>query len=57
MLSATYEETFIDDPLRDIDPDRTVMLRFELKNLGGFKYKTDVLDHVFGGDQPPGATP
>jgi LPS-assembly protein len=54
MLSATYEETFIVDPLRDINTDRSVMLRFELKNLGGFKYKTDVLDHVFSNDQPPG---
>ncbi len=54
MLSATYQETFINDPIRDIAPDRTVMLRFEFKNLGGFKYKTDVLDHVYGADQPPG---
>lgn len=52
MLSATYQETFINDPKRDVDPDRTVMLRFELKHLGGAKYKTDVLDHVFSDEQP-----
>lgn len=55
MLSATYEETFITDRTREIEPDRTVMLRFELKHLGGFKYKTDVLDHTFGSDQQPGS--
>jgi LPS-assembly protein len=55
MLSATYQETFINDPTRDIAPDRTVMLRFEFKNLGGFKYKTDVLDYTFGADQKPGS--
>jgi LPS-assembly protein len=52
MLSATYSETFITDPTRDIQPDRVVMLRFELKHLGGYKYKTDVNDFVFGDDQP-----
>ncbi len=52
MLSVTYQETFINDPERDIEPDRTIMLRFELKHLGGFKYKTDVLDHVYGSEQP-----
>ena len=54
MLSATYEETFITDRAREIVPDRTVMLRFELKNLGGFNYKSDSLDHTFGNDQKPG---
>ena len=53
MLSATYKETFVKDPQRDIEPDRTIMLRFELKHLGGFKYKTDILDHVYGDEQPP----
>ncbi|HKZ97344.1 MAG TPA: LPS assembly protein LptD [Hyphomicrobiaceae bacterium] len=52
MLSATYSETFITDEDRHIEPDRTVMLRFELKHLGGYKYKTDVNDFVFGDDQP-----
>jgi LPS-assembly protein len=51
MLSATYAETFIDDPLRDIEPDRVVMLRFELKHLGGFNYQTNVVDFAGGEDQ------
>ena len=34
MLSTTYTETFIQD--RDLQPDKTVMVRFELKHLGGF---------------------
>ena len=28
------------------------MLRFELKHLGEFNYKTDLLSHVFGDQQP-----
>jgi LPS-assembly protein len=51
MLSATYSETFIDDPTRDIEPDRTIMLRFELKHLGGFNYATNVTDFVSGENQ------
>ena len=55
MLSVTYQETFINDPTRDIAPDQTFMLRFEFRNLGGFKYKTDTLDFNFGSDQEPGS--
>ena len=51
MLSVTYQETFITDASRDIQPDQTVMLRFEFKHLGGFAYKTDVLDHNYGSSQ------
>ena len=50
MLSATYAETFIEDPTRDIEPDRVVMLRFELKHLGGFNYQTNVVDFAGGED-------
>ena len=53
VLTLSYTESFITDTNRDIIPDRAVMLRFELKHLGEFKYKTDVLDHVFGENQPP----
>jgi LPS-assembly protein len=48
VLTATYTETFIDNAALDLKPDRTVMLRFELKHLGGFNYKTDQLSHIFG---------
>ena len=50
MLSATYSETFIEDRDRGIRPDQTVMLRFELKHLGGFNYETNVVDFLGGED-------
>jgi len=45
VLTATYTETFITDEARDLKPDRTLMLRFELKYLGDFRYRTDLLDY------------
>jgi LPS-assembly protein len=48
VLTATYTETFIENAALDLRPDRTLMLRFELKHLGEFNYKTDQLNHVFG---------
>lgn len=53
ILSATYSESFYNDPERDIDTDRTVFLRFQLKHLGDFEYRTDALDYVMGDQQPP----
>ena len=53
VLTASYTETFIDNPDLDLKQDRTFMLRFELKHLGEFKYKTDSLDHMFAENQPP----
>lgn len=53
VLTASYTETFISNPELDLRPDRTLMLRFELKHLGEFKYKTDSLDHMFAENQPP----
>jgi LPS-assembly protein len=37
MLSTTYTETFYTD--RDVKPDKQIMVRFELKHLGGFNYQ------------------
>jgi LPS-assembly protein len=48
VLTASYIETFVENELLQIRPDRTLMLRFELKHLGDFNYRTDVLAHVFG---------
>jgi LPS-assembly protein len=48
VLTASYTETFVENQPLDLRPDRTLMLRFELKHLGEFNYKTDVLSHVFG---------
>lgn len=42
-LTVAYTENFINDPERDIEPDRTVFVRFEFKHLGSFGYKTDPL--------------
>ena len=49
MLTASYSEYYYDSDT--IDDDRTLMLRFELKHLGGYAYKTDSLDFAFGGEQ------
>ena len=48
VLTASYTETFVENQPLDLRPDRTLMLRFELKHLGEFNYKTDALSHVFG---------
>jgi LPS-assembly protein len=48
VLSASYIETFIKNDALEIKPDRTLMLRFELKHLGGGGYSTNALNHVFG---------
>jgi LPS-assembly protein len=48
VLTASYIETFVENQTLDIRPDRTLMLRFELKHLGDFNYRTDVLNHFFG---------
>ena len=53
VLTASYIETFVENAALDLQPDRTVMLRFELKHIGEFNYKTDQLNHVFG-DQNQG---
>lgn len=50
MLSATYAQSSIRDINRDIRPDQVVMLRFELKHLGGFNYQTNVVDFMGGED-------
>ncbi len=41
-LSVRYSENFFQD--RDLDPERGVFVRFELKHLGGFEFKTDSID-------------
>ncbi len=54
MLSVTYDQYNITDDERDIEPDQTLMFRVEYKYLGGFNYKSNVLDHVFSDQQPIG---
>jgi LPS-assembly protein len=43
-ITATYTETFVNNPSKDIVPDRALMFRFEFKYLGDFRYKTNSLD-------------
>lgn len=49
VLTATYSELYYNSGT--LDDDRTLMLRFELKHIGEFAYKTDALDFAFGGEQ------
>ena len=53
VLTASYIETFVQNDALGLRPDRTLMLRFELKHIGEFNYKTDQLNHLFG-DQNQG---
>jgi LPS-assembly protein len=48
VLTASYIETHVENPGLDIRPDRTLMLRFELKHLGDYSTRTDPLSHFFG---------
>jgi LPS-assembly protein len=49
ILTASYQELLYSNAT--ISADRSVMLRFELKHLGEFKYKTNATDFNFGGAQ------
>jgi LPS-assembly protein len=46
-LTASYTETFVTNTALGLVPDRTLMLRFELKHLGEVNYKTDQLNSLF----------
>ncbi len=50
VLTASYTETFIQNSVLGIVPDRTVMLRFELKNLGSFSSTTNTTGFLSGID-------
>jgi LPS-assembly protein len=52
VLTASYTQTHIENQALDIRPDQTIMLRFELKHIGQFSYKTDAVDHIFSENQP-----
>jgi LPS-assembly protein len=51
-LTTQYTETFINNPTLGIVPDKTLMVRLELKNIGDFSSQTDVTN-IFGENQPP----
>ena len=48
VLTASYIETFVENTALNLVPDRTLMLRFELKHIGELNYATDQLNRVFG---------
>ncbi len=50
VLTTSYTDTRITNTTLGIVPDKTVMVRFELKNLGGFSAKTDVTSFMSGID-------
>src|SRR5262249_16630817 len=47
-LTASYTETLVTNAALNLVPDRTLMLRFELKHIGEFNYSTSALNSVFG---------
>ncbi len=55
VLTATYIDTYFTDPTRDIKPDRSIMLRFELKHLGELSYTNANVDNIFS--NPSGTIP
>ncbi|MBV1696426.1 MAG: LPS-assembly protein LptD, partial [Hyphomicrobiales bacterium] len=50
VLTASYIETFVEQSDIGLKPDRSIMLRFELKHLGDFSYRTDVTSFLSRGD-------
>ncbi len=50
VLTSTYSETNTTDATLGIKPDKSVMLRFELKHLGDFNYSTDVTSFLTRGE-------
>ena len=52
VMTTSYVETRINDPIHNIVPDRTLMLRFELKYLGEYSYNTTILNSLFGSSTP-----
>ena len=47
VLTQSYIETFVDNPALEIKPDRTLVLRYELKSLCQYGYGTNALSHFF----------
>ena len=56
-ITTTYQETFIQNPALGLQNDRSVMVRLELKNLGGVNYHTTSTDYALGTGAPLTRTP
>jgi LPS-assembly protein len=50
VLTGTFSETRYENAAQGIKPDKTFMLRFELKHLGAFNYKSDITSFLNRGD-------
>lgn len=50
VLTTTYTDSRISNPVLGVNSDKTVMVRFELKNLGGFSTHTNVTSFLSGID-------
>ena len=50
VLTTSYTDTRIANPVLGMVPDKTVMVRFELKNIGGFSAHTNVTSFMGGID-------
>ena len=53
VLTGTYSEVNYENAALGIKPDKTFMLRFELKHLGEFNYRTDLTSFLARGDNQP----
>jgi LPS-assembly protein len=53
VLTATYQETFLDNAALGLKSDQLFMLRFELKNLGGYGYRTSTLENAVSSQTTP----
>ncbi len=51
VLAVSYNESFIEDADKDIEAEQKVMVRFELKQLGGTSFQTNVSDDLFAGTE------
>jgi LPS-assembly protein len=53
VLSTTLQQTFLENAALGLREDTSLMFRVEFKSIGGFNYKTSILDHTFGDNQKP----
>ncbi len=44
VLAVTFKESYIQD--RDVEPDRSIMVRFEFKHLGGTSFETEAVNQL-----------
>ncbi len=50
VFAVSYTETFVTNPISDLEKDRTLMVRFDLKHLGQFQTQSDLLNSLGGSE-------